>query len=56
MVFPDDVTVFVALYSLNLEKCSVTSRTVQTIADSLQSDSSLSHLALGIYFMDYIFL
>ncbi|CAN6439022.1 unnamed protein product [Victoria cruziana] len=36
-----------ALYSLNLEKCSVTSRTVQTIADSLQSDSSLSHLALG---------
>ncbi|XP_031476796.1 protein TONSOKU isoform X2 [Nymphaea colorata] len=36
-----------ALYSLNLEKCSITSRTVQTIADSIQSESSLSHLALG---------
>ncbi|CAM8951053.1 unnamed protein product [Rhodiola kirilowii] len=36
-----------ALYSLNIERCSVTSRTIQKIADSLNSGSSLTHLSIG---------
>lgn len=36
-----------ALYSLNIEQCSITSRTIQKIADSLQDESVLSHLSLG---------
>ncbi|KAK9272896.1 hypothetical protein L1049_003275 [Liquidambar formosana] len=36
-----------ALYSLNLERCSITSRTVQKIADSLDAGSALSQLILG---------
>ncbi|KAJ0983759.1 hypothetical protein J5N97_002115 [Dioscorea zingiberensis] len=36
-----------ALYSLNLEACSVTSRTVQKIADTLHEGLVLSHLSLG---------
>ncbi|CAM8953727.1 unnamed protein product [Rhodiola kirilowii] len=36
-----------ALYSLNIERCSVTSRTIQKIADSLNSESSLTHLSIG---------
>ncbi|VFQ96085.1 unnamed protein product [Cuscuta campestris] len=36
-----------ALYSLNIEQCYITSRTVQKIADSLDSGSALTHLYLG---------
>ncbi|XP_019704560.2 protein TONSOKU isoform X1 [Elaeis guineensis] len=36
-----------ALYSLNIEQCSITSRTVQKVADSLRDGSVLSHLSLG---------
>ncbi|XP_075081059.1 protein TONSOKU isoform X4 [Nicotiana tabacum] len=36
-----------ALYSLNIEKCSITSRTIQKVADSLTSGSALTHLSLG---------
>ncbi|KAL6911597.1 hypothetical protein ACP4OV_000402 [Aristida adscensionis] len=36
-----------ALYSLNVEQCSITSRTVQKMADALQEGSVLSHLSLG---------
>ncbi|XP_071916680.1 protein TONSOKU-like [Coffea arabica] len=36
-----------ALYTLNVEKCSITSRTIQKIADSLDSGSVLAHLSLG---------
>lgn len=36
-----------ALYSLNIEKCSITSRTIQRLADSLDSRSVLTHLSLG---------
>ncbi|MCD7454990.1 hypothetical protein HAX54_026718 [Datura stramonium] len=36
-----------ALYSLNIEQCSITSRTIQKVADSLTSGSVLTHLSLG---------
>ncbi|XP_057769041.1 protein TONSOKU isoform X2 [Salvia miltiorrhiza] len=36
-----------ALYSLNIENCSVTSRTIQKVADSLDSESALTHLFIG---------
>ncbi|KAF2947279.1 protein TONSOKU [Oryza sativa Japonica Group] len=36
-----------ALYSLNVEQCSITSRTVQKMADALHEGSALSHLSLG---------
>lgn len=36
-----------ALYSLNIERCSLTSRTIQAAADALGSDSVLSHLSIG---------
>ncbi|KAK3023506.1 hypothetical protein RJ639_043790, partial [Escallonia herrerae] len=36
-----------ALYSLNIERCSITSRTIQKIADSLDSGSVLAQLCLG---------
>ncbi|KAL6635242.1 hypothetical protein ACP70R_027913 [Stipagrostis hirtigluma subsp. patula] len=36
-----------ALYSLNVEQCSITSRTVQKMADGLHEGSVLSHLSLG---------
>ncbi|XP_060184137.1 protein TONSOKU isoform X2 [Lycium barbarum] len=36
-----------ALYSLNIEQCSITSRTIQKVADSLTSGSALTHLSLG---------
>ncbi|KAF8730187.1 hypothetical protein HU200_017160 [Digitaria exilis] len=36
-----------ALYSLNVEQCSITSRTVQKMADALHEGSVLSHLSLG---------
>ena len=39
---------FVALYCLNVERCSITSRTVQKVADALDSQSILSQLCLGI--------
>nr|CAD1827295.1 unnamed protein product [Ananas comosus var. bracteatus] len=35
------------LYSLNIEQCSVTSRTIQKIADALHDGSVLSHLSIG---------
>ena len=35
------------LYNLNIERCSITSRTIQTVADALDSDSVLSHLSVG---------
>ena len=41
------VLYFVALYSLNIERCSITSRTIQTVADSLVSGSVLSQICLG---------
>ncbi|XP_028110671.1 protein TONSOKU [Camellia sinensis] len=36
-----------ALYSLNIERCSITSRTIQKVADSLGSESVLSQICLG---------
>ncbi|KAJ1281342.1 hypothetical protein BS78_04G298800 [Paspalum vaginatum] len=36
-----------ALYSLNVEQCCITSRTVQKMADALHEGSVLSHLSLG---------
>ncbi|XP_057967784.1 protein TONSOKU isoform X2 [Malania oleifera] len=36
-----------ALYSLNMERCSITSRTVQRVADSLDPGSVLAQLWLG---------
>lgn len=36
-----------ALYSLSIEQCSITSRTIQKIADALHDDSVLSHLSIG---------
>lgn len=38
----------VALYYLNIERCSITSRTVQKVADALDSQSVLAQLCLGI--------
>jgi len=38
---------FTALYSLNVEQCSITSRTVQKMTDALHEESVLSHLSLG---------
>ncbi|KAL2906747.1 Protein TONSOKU [Bienertia sinuspersici] len=35
------------LYSLNIERCSITSRTIQTVADALNSGSVLSQLFVG---------
>ncbi|VAI61758.1 unnamed protein product [Triticum turgidum subsp. durum] len=36
-----------ALYSLDVEQCSITSRTVQKMADALHEGSVLSHLSIG---------
>ncbi|KAK8921250.1 Protein TONSOKU [Platanthera zijinensis] len=36
-----------ALYSLKIEQCSITSRTIQKLADSLHDESILSHLSIG---------
>lgn len=36
-----------ALYTLNIEQCSMTSRTIQKIADSLDAESVLEHLWIG---------
>ncbi|KAJ8504389.1 hypothetical protein OPV22_005275 [Ensete ventricosum] len=36
-----------ALYSLNIEQCSITSRTVQKVADAISVGSVLSHLSIG---------
>ncbi|PIN21063.1 Ran GTPase-activating protein [Handroanthus impetiginosus] len=36
-----------ALYSLDIENCSITSRTIQKVADSLDSESVLTHLCIG---------
>ncbi|XP_052206092.1 protein TONSOKU isoform X2 [Diospyros lotus] len=36
-----------ALYSLNIERCSITSRTILKVADSLHSGSVLSQISLG---------
>ncbi|KNA11275.1 hypothetical protein SOVF_136660 isoform B [Spinacia oleracea] len=35
------------LYSLNIERCSITSRTIQTVADALDYGSILSQLSVG---------
>ncbi|KAK6922850.1 Tetratricopeptide repeat [Dillenia turbinata] len=36
-----------ALYSLNVERCSITTRTIQKVADALDARSALTHLSLG---------
>ena len=36
-----------ALFSLDVEQCSITSRTVQKMADALHEGSVLSHLSIG---------
>ncbi|KAM7257408.1 hypothetical protein ACFE04_013149 [Oxalis oulophora] len=36
-----------ALYSLNIERCSITSRTFQKVADALHDSSVLVHLSIG---------
>ncbi|XVF61874.1 hypothetical protein PTKIN_Ptkin08bG0169300 [Pterospermum kingtungense] len=36
-----------ALYSLNVEGCSITSRTIQKVADALDTGSALSQLLIG---------
>ncbi|KAF8411665.1 hypothetical protein HHK36_004223 [Tetracentron sinense] len=42
-----DIVCFVALYSLNIERCSITSRTIQKIADALDAGSVLAQLCIG---------
>ncbi|CAK9186146.1 unnamed protein product [Ilex paraguariensis] len=42
-----DALLFAALYSLNIEHCSITSRTIQKVADSLDSGSVLTQMCLG---------
>ncbi|KAL5752076.1 hypothetical protein ACOSQ2_022583 [Xanthoceras sorbifolium] len=36
-----------ALYSLNIERCSITSRTIQKVADALSAESALAQLSVG---------
>ncbi|GAB2254133.1 hypothetical protein Droror1_Dr00021942 [Drosera rotundifolia] len=36
-----------ALYSLNIERCSITTRTIQKIANALDAGSALSQLSIG---------
>ncbi|CAL1386811.1 unnamed protein product [Linum trigynum] len=36
-----------ALYSLNIERCSITSRTIQKVVDAIHSDSVLAQLSIG---------
>ncbi|KAJ4966104.1 hypothetical protein NE237_017953 [Protea cynaroides] len=36
-----------ALYSLNIESCSITSRTIQKVADALDAESVLAQISLG---------
>ncbi|KAL5715016.1 hypothetical protein ACHQM5_016905 [Ranunculus cassubicifolius] len=36
-----------SLYSLNIERCSITSRTVQMIVDAIDPESILAHLCIG---------
>ncbi|CAN1305981.1 Protein TONSOKU [Linum perenne] len=36
-----------ALYSLNIERCSITSRTIQKVADAIHSGSLLAQLSIG---------
>ncbi|KAK1587587.1 hypothetical protein Q3G72_014471 [Acer saccharum] len=36
-----------ALYSLNIERCSITSRTIQKVSDSLGAESALAQLSIG---------
>ncbi|KAJ0098287.1 hypothetical protein Patl1_27847 [Pistacia atlantica] len=36
-----------ALYSLNIEHCSITSRTIQKVADALSAESILAQLCIG---------
>nr|XP_018681426.1 PREDICTED: protein TONSOKU isoform X2 [Musa acuminata subsp. malaccensis] len=36
-----------ALYSLNIEQCSITTRTVEKVADAINVGSVLSHLSIG---------
>ncbi|KAI3883378.1 hypothetical protein MKX03_009611 [Papaver bracteatum] len=36
-----------ALYSLNIERCSITSRTIQKVAEAISSGSVLSHLSIA---------
>ncbi|CAN0880513.1 Protein TONSOKU [Linum grandiflorum] len=38
---------FAALYSLNIERCSITSRTIQKVADAIHSGSFLAQLSIG---------
>lgn len=38
-----------ALYSLSIEQCCITSRTIQRIADVLQEGHALSQLKIGMY-------
>lgn len=37
----------VALYSLNIENCSITSRTIQKVADALGAESIVAQLCIG---------
>lgn len=40
---------FVVLYSLNIENCSITSRTIQKVADALGAESTLAQLCIGTF-------
>ncbi|GER29629.1 tetratricopeptide repeat (TPR)-containing protein [Striga asiatica] len=42
-----EIPCFAALYSLDIGNCSITSRTIQMVADSLDSESVLEHLSIG---------
>lgn len=48
-IYDVDLCGFTALYNLNIEACSITSRTIQKIADTLHEGLVLSHLSIGIY-------
>ena len=40
---------FAVLYSLNIENCSITSRTIQKVADALSAESTLAQLCIGTF-------
>lgn len=42
-----------ALCSLSIERCSITSRTIQKVADALGAESVLEQLCIGTFDLSY---
>jgi hypothetical protein len=45
---------FVALYSLNIERCSITTRTIQKVADALNASLVLAQLSIGALYLAHL--